>query len=120
VYCQVVRRLDTVTLADSELRVFATDPSLNLGALPDSGVSPIDNVQHARADLIPAGHDALEVRLAGLPAGQSGEDFAVAWQVTITPVPEPGGVFLVVVVGFAAARSRSRRDGRHPQPGALV
>ena len=84
------------------------------------GVSPIDNVQHARADLIPAGHDALEVRLAGLPAGQSGEDFAVAWQVTITPVPEPGGVFLVVVVGFAAARSRSRRDGRHPQPGALV
>jgi hypothetical protein len=94
----------TVTLADFELRVYATDPNLNLGALLDSSISPVDNVQHTRTDLIPAGHYALEVRLAGLPAGQSSEDFAVAWQVTFTPVPEPGGVLIVTVVVAAAWR----------------
>src|SRR5205814_713302 len=96
----------TVTLADFELRVFATDSNLNLGAVLDSSLSPVDNVQHTRTDLIPASHYALEVRLAGLPGGQPGEDFAVAWQVTFTPVPEPGGVLLVVVVGATAAWRR--------------
>jgi MYXO-CTERM domain-containing protein len=101
----------TATLADFELRVFATDQNLNLGALLDSSLSPVDNVQHTRTDLMPAGHYALEVRLASFPTGQSSEDFAVAWQVSFTPVPDPGGALLVAVVG-AAAVWRRRTRGR--------
>lgn len=102
---------ETVTLANLELRVYETDAALNLGALLDSSLSPVDNVQHTRTSLIPAGHYALEVRLAGLPAGQSAEDFAVAWQVTVVPVPEPGGVLLVAAVAAAVWRRRRGAAG---------
>jgi hypothetical protein len=101
----------TATLADFELRIYQTDASLNLGPVIDSSASPVDNVQHTRTDLIPGGHYALEVRLAGLPAGQSSENFAAAWQVTFTPVPEPGGVLIVVVAAVTWRRARGRVGG---------
>jgi hypothetical protein len=86
----------TVTLADIELRIYETDTNLNLGQQVDASLSPVDNLQHTRTNLLPSGHYALEVRLAGLPAGQATEDFAIAWQVKVTPVPEPVGILLIL------------------------
>jgi len=86
----------TVTLANLELRIYETDENLNLGQQIDASLSPIDNLQHTRTNLSPSSHYALEVGLMGLPVGQSSEDFAIAWQVTVTPVPEPIGILLVV------------------------
>jgi hypothetical protein len=91
----------TATLADIELRIYETEGNLSLGQLVDASLSPVDNLQHTRTNLIPTSHYALEVSLAGLPAGQASEDFAIAWQVTVTPIPEPSGILLVfgVLVG---------------------
>jgi hypothetical protein len=94
----------TATLADIELRIYETDGNLNLGQEVDASLSPVDNLQHTRTDLILTNHYALEVTLAGLPVGQSSEDFAIAWQVAVTPVPEPGMTLLIVVAVVAAIR----------------
>ncbi len=94
---------ETATLANFQLRIFETDQNLNLGTLVDSSLSPIDNVQHTRTDLISTRHYAVEVMLVSLPAGQSSEDFAVAWQVTFTPVPEPGEVLLIATAALGIA-----------------
>src|SRR5262249_57078294 len=86
----------TATLADLQLRIFETDANLNLGALVDSSLSPVDNVQHTLTNLNPASHYAVEVSLADL-GGQLSVDYAVAWQVTFSPVPEPTCVLLIAV-----------------------
>ena len=104
---------ETATLANFQLRIFETDQNLNLGTLIDSSLSPIDNVQHTLTDLVPTSHYALEVTLAGLPAGQLSEDYAVAWQVTFTPVPEPGDVLLIAAVALVlVAWLRRARAGK--------
>lgn len=102
----------TTTLADIDLRIYETDGDLNLGQLVDWSLSPVDNLQHTRTDLLSMGHYALEVSLAELPSGQSSEDFAVAWQVTVTPVPEPSGILLVVVAMAMVFRLRARHSVR--------
>jgi hypothetical protein len=104
----------TATLADIELRVYETDRNLNLGQLVDASLSPVDNLQHTRTNLIPTSNYALEVSLAGLPAGQQSEDFAIAWQVTVTPVPEPSGILLIFGVLVVAFQFVVRRPAEWP------
>ena len=114
----------TATLADIELRIYETDGNLNLGELIDSSLSPVDNVQHTRTSLLPASHYAVEVSLGGLPVGQSIEDFAIAWQVTVTPVPEPRFVLLIlaamVACVFELNHPRVRRSARSLSPPTSV
>jgi hypothetical protein len=98
----------TATLADIELRIYETDGNLNLGQEVDASLSPVDNLQHTRTDLILTNHYALEVTLAGLPVGQSSEDFAIAWQVAVTPVPEPSMILMIAVAVVAAIRVPSK------------
>lgn len=75
------------TLSFVTLQLFDTNPDLSLGALIDSSLSPIDNVQYLFDTGLMSNHTyALEVTLANLPAGQSNEDIAISW---ITAVPEP-------------------------------
>jgi hypothetical protein len=95
----------TATLANIDLRIYETDANLTLGSPVDSSLSPVDSLQHTRTDLIPSSHYAAEVSLVGLPNGQPGEDFAIAWQMTTTPVPEPGGM-LPFICGIAVVIRR--------------
>jgi hypothetical protein len=98
----------TSTLADIELRIYETDGNFNLGQLLDSSTSPVDNLQHTRTELVPTSHYAIEVSLAGLPAGQSSENFGIAWQVIVTPIPEPHGILLILAALGTSIRIAGR------------
>lgn len=102
----------TATLSDIELRLFEANPDFSLGTLVDSSVSPIDNVQHIFQPGLTSHLYALEVRLAGLPSGQTSEDFAVAWFTTVAPVPEPGTLALCALAAAAVLALRRRRGLR--------
>ena len=78
------------TLSFVTLQLFDTNPDLSLGSQIDSSLSPIDNVQYLYDTGLMSNHIyALEVTLAGLPAGQSDEDVAISWITTFSAVPEP-------------------------------
>lgn len=88
------------TLSTVELRLFNTNPDLTLAGLIDSSISPIDNVQHLyRTDLLTNSVYALQVTLAGMPAGQSSEDFAVSW-FALVAVPEPQTIIAMTGAGL--------------------
>jgi hypothetical protein len=98
------------TLSTVELRLFEANPDFSLGALVDSSVSPIDNVQHLFQFNLPGSRRyALEVLLADLPGGQGSENVAVSWFTNFTAVPEPGTYALLVFLGAAAVSWHSRR-----------
>jgi hypothetical protein len=101
----------TATLSRVELRLFEADAAGNLGALVDGSLSPIDNVQHLHADLLPGQRYAIEITAAEFPVNQTGEDVAIAWFTTFVPVPEPAGVLLLGAAAVAAA-ARLLRRGR--------
>ncbi len=101
------------TLSTIEMRLFEVHPDMTLGALVDSSLSPLDNVQHIyRESLNLNQRYALEVRLANLPPGYAAENYAVAWFSSVNSIPEPGAFFLA---GFALIVSgtchRRRRNG---------
>lgn len=106
------------TLSLVELRLFNANADFSLGSLIDSSVSPIDNVQYLyQPNLLGNRRYALEVTLAGLPAGQSSEDVAIAWFSTV-PVPEPATFILTGLAGagaLAAARKRRRKASAGPK-----
>lgn len=88
------------TLSTIELRLFNTNPDLTLAGLIDSSVSPIDNVQHLyNTNLLTNTTYALQVTLAGMPVGQSSEDFAVSWYALVA-VPEPQTIIAMTGVGL--------------------
>jgi hypothetical protein len=77
------------TLSKIELRLYEANADMTLGNLIDSSLSPIDNVQHVFwPDLPKNGRYAIEVKLAGLPSGQTSEDVAVAWFADFAAVPK--------------------------------
>jgi hypothetical protein len=97
----------SASLANLQLRLYETDANLNLGAVVDSSLSPVDNVEHLRSNLALGQRYALEVTLADLPAGQASENYAIAWQVS--PVPEPGGMLLIAALLGGVMRWRRMR-----------
>ncbi len=98
------------TLSNVELRLFLANPDFSLGALLDSSLSPIDNVQHIfNTNLLGNQRYALEVTLAGLPGGQPSEDIGVAWITSFTAIPEPSSIILGVCVAAGVAVYFRRR-----------
>jgi hypothetical protein len=105
----------TATLSLVELRLFEANPDFSLGAMVDSSLSPIDNVQHMFNLSLPGNHRyAIEVTLAGLPGGQASEDVAIAWFADFSAVPEPSTFVLIALAGAGIAvvirRQREQRS----------
>ena len=103
------------TLSFVTLQLFDTNPDLSPGALIDSSLSPIDNVQYLYDTGLSGSHIyLLEVTLADLPPGQSDEDVAISWITSLSAVPEPqtwisAGV-LCAGLGMVWWRKRSNKQ----------
>jgi hypothetical protein len=99
------------TLSLVELRLFEANPDFSLGALVDSSISPIDNVQHIFQLNLPGNRRyAVEILLADLPGSQASEDVAISWFTDLSAVPEPGTYALFAFAGAAGVVWYARRQ----------
>jgi hypothetical protein len=104
-------------LTNLDLKLYNSTGTPLLGTLMDesisgSGGSVSENIEHIYYEDLAAGTYTLEVSYPGLASFSSGDttDFALAWQLTTTVVPEPAALlWAVFALGAAAAVGRRRR-----------